>query len=43
MRGYFCIEFTDFMLKEKSLVDNTNLISPNECEKNKKMMMKYFQ
>ena len=30
MRGYFCIEFIDFMLKGKSLSENTDLFSPKE-------------
>ena len=30
MRGYFCIEFIDFMLKGKSLSENTDLFSPNK-------------
>ena len=29
MCGYFCIGFIDFMLKGKSLLDYTNLYSPN--------------
>ena len=33
MCGYFCIRLIDVMLKGKSLVDYTNLFSPNECEK----------
>ena len=32
--GYFCIGFIDFMLKGKSLVEYTNLFSPNGYEKN---------
>ena len=43
MCGYFCIGFIDFMLKGKSLVDNTNLFSPNSYEKNDKIILKYFQ
>ena len=39
--GYFCIGFIDFMLKEKSLLDYTNLFSPNEYEKNDKIILKY--
>ena len=35
MCGYFYIEFIDFMLKDKSLLDYTKLFSPNEYEKNK--------
>ena len=30
MCGYFCIGFIDFMLKDKSLLEYTNLFSPNE-------------
>ena len=43
MRGYFCIGFIDFMLKGKSLLEYTNLFSPNDYEKNDKIMLKYFQ
>ena len=30
MWGYYCIGFIDFMLKGKSLLEYTNLFSPNE-------------
>ena len=30
MCGYFCIVFIDFMLKGKSVLEYTNLFSPNE-------------
>ena len=43
MCGYFCIGFIDFVLKGKSLLDYTNLFSPNEYEKNDKKILKYFQ
>ena len=36
MCGYFCIGFIDFMLKGKSLLEYTNLFSPNEYKKNEK-------
>ena len=36
MCRYFRIVFIDFMLKGKSLLENTNLISPNAYEKNDK-------
>ena len=39
--GYFCIGFIDFMLKGKSLLEYTNLFSPNDYEKN--IILKYFQ
>ena len=31
------------MLKGKSFLDHTNLFSPNEYEKNDKIILKYFQ
>ena len=34
MYGYLCIVFIDFMLKGQSLIDYTNLFSPNEYENN---------
>ena len=40
---YFCIGFIDFMLKGKSLLDYTNLFSPNDYENNDKIIQKYFQ
>ena len=43
MCGYFCIQFIDFMLIGKILLDYTNSISPNEYEKNDKIILKYFQ
>ena len=43
MWGYFCIGFICFMQKGKTLLDYTNLFSPNDCEKNDKIMLKYFQ
>ena len=41
--GYFCIGVIDFILKGKSLLDYTNLFSPNDYEKNYRMILKYFQ
>ena len=43
MFGYFCNEFIDFILECKSLVDYTNLFSPDKYEKNDKIILKYFQ
>ena len=43
MCGYFCIGFIDLMLKGESLVDYTNLFSPNGYKKNGKIILKYFQ
>ena len=41
--GYFYIRLTDFMLKGISLLDYTNLFSPNDYGKNDKIILKYFQ
>ena len=34
MCGYFCIEFINYMLEGKTLLDYTNLFSPNDFKKN---------
>ena len=41
--GYFCIGFINFILKGESLLDYTNLFSPNEYKKINKIIAKYFQ
>ena len=43
MCGYFCIGFINFPLKGKSLLDYTILFSPNDYEKNEKIILKRFQ
>ena len=43
MCGHFCIEFIDFMLKGKSLLDYTNLFYPNEYEMNERIILKFSQ
>ena len=43
MCGYFCTGFIDFMLQGNILLNYTNLCSPNDYEKNKKSVLKYFQ
>ena len=42
MCGYFCIGFIDFMWKRKSFLDYVNLFSPNDYEKNDKIITKIF-
>ena len=42
MCGYFCIGFFGSMLKGKSLLDYTNLSSPNNYEKNDNIILKYI-
>ena len=43
MCGYFYLGFFDFMLKSKTLLEYTNLFSPNDHEKNNKIILKFFQ
>ena len=43
MFRYVCIGFIDLMLKDKSLLDHTNLFSPNDYDENDKIILKYFQ
>ena len=40
---YFCIWFIDFMLKDKMLLDYTNLCSPNQYKINYKIILKICQ
>ena len=40
MCEYFCIGFIAFMLKGKSLLEFTNLFSPDEYKKNDKIILK---
>ena len=41
MCGYVCVEFIDFMLKGKSLLEYTNSFSP-DYEKNDKIILQHF-
>ena len=43
MCGYFCILFIEFMLKNKSLTDFTNLFSPWNFLKNDEIIGRYFK
>ena len=43
MWEYFCIAFIDFKLKGKSFLDYKNIFSPNDYEKNDKIILNYFQ
>ena len=42
MCGYFCIGFIDFMVKETTLTEFSNLFSPNNFKKNDDIVLKYF-
>ena len=41
--GYFCIEFINYMLKGKTLLDYTNLFSPNDFKKNDQVIKRIFK
>ena len=43
MCGFYCITFKEYVLAEKNLLDYTNLFSPNDYEKNDKVIYKYFK
>ena len=38
MYGCFCIEFINYMLKGKTMLDYTNLFSPNDFKKNDRVI-----
>ena len=42
MCDYFCIGFVDYMFKDKSLKEYTNLFSPNNFKKNDDIILNYF-
>ena len=42
MYGYFCIGFIDFMLAGKTLIEYTNISSPNNFKKNDSIILNYF-
>ena len=43
MCGYFCIEFINYILKGKTLLDYTNLFSPNDLKKTIKLLKEYLK
>ena len=43
MCGYFCIEFINYMLKGKILLDYTYLFSPNEFKKKYQVIKRIFK
>ena len=43
MCGYFCIEFINYMVKGKTLLDHTNLFSPNNFKKNDQIIKRIFK
>ena len=43
MCGYYCIEFINYMRKGKTLLDYTNLFSPNNLKKNDQIIKRIFK
>ena len=43
MCRYFCIEFINYMLKCKKLLDYTNLFSPNDFKNNDQVIKRIFK
>ena len=43
MCEYFCIEFINYVLKGKKLLDYTNLFSPNDFKKNDEIVKRIFK
>ena len=43
MYGYFCIEFINYMLKGKTLLDYTNSFSSNDFKKNDQIIKRIFK
>ena len=43
MCGYFCIEFINYMLRGKTLLDYTNLFSPNDFKMNDRVIKRIFK
>ena len=41
--GFYCIPFIEYMLVGKTLLDYTNLFSPNAYKRNDKIIHKYFK
>ena len=43
MCGRFCIEFINYMLKGKNVLDYTNLFSSNDFKKNDEIIKRIFK
>ena len=43
MYGFYCIAFTEYIFAAKTLLDYTNLFSPNGYKKKDKVIYKYFK
>ena len=42
MYAFYCIVFIAYMIPRQILLDYVNLFSPNDCQKNEKIIYKYL-
>ena len=43
MCGFYCFSFKEYMQSGQTLLDHTNLFSPNDYQKNDKIIYKYLK
>ena len=43
MPGFYCVDFKEYMLAGKTLLEYTNLFSLDDYKKNEKIIYKYFK
>ena len=43
MHGFYCIASIEYLLAGKTFLDYTNSFSPNDSEKNDRLIYKYFK
>ena len=43
MCGHFCVEFINYMFKDKILLEYTNLFSPNDFKKDDQIIKSIFK
>ena len=41
MCGFYCVAFIDYIIAGKSSLDYTNLVPPNDYQKNEKIIHEY--
>ena len=43
MSGFYCVDFIEYMLAGKTLLEYTNLFSLDDYKKNEKIIYEYFK
>ena len=41
--GFYCVDFIDYVIAEKTLLNYTNSFSPNDYKENDKIIYKYIE